>query len=67
MTERKGWTQNSPYEFVYPGGWSITNRIINGKSRWTLLCAGEQFGAFSSAAAAMNHHAALMKKQDGGA
>ncbi|RKE23932.1 hypothetical protein B0G76_8632 [Paraburkholderia sp. BL23I1N1] len=45
MTERKGWTQNSPYEFIYPGGWSVTNGIINGKSRWTLLCAGEQFGA----------------------
>lgn len=54
-----GWTRSAPYEHTHPGGWTIANRMVSGRSRWVLSCGGSQFGSFATPEDAMTRHAAL--------
>ncbi len=54
-----GWESASPYEFVHPTGWTITNRILSAKSVWVLHRADVGHGNFKSADDAKRRHAEL--------
>jgi hypothetical protein len=63
-TDADDWQRAGPYEFVHVTGWTITNRIVNGKSVWALQLGRRTEGNFSSPQGAMGRHAALV--QDSG-
>lgn len=60
------WTKNGPYEYAHPDGWTIVNRFVSGRPRWTLCHGTEQFGAFARAEEAMKYHAGLAKGDNAG-